>query len=539
MLELIKFNDFTSAKTFLEASRDAVFIIFDEKIEYVNERTVQLLGFSDASEIIGKWSCELISPDKKNVRFRPAGRNTPFRYEIKLRRKDGTTVDVETQISIIKYGGRPSSLVFSRDITERKFFESKLDALHRHANEINRIDTIEGIAKSTIQILNQTLGFEYIGFGIVEGDIINFIMTEGNNIKKLPLNGSDIVVRTVHTGRTQIVPDTQKDKDYVSKRTLGETEILSEMCVPLSVNDRIFGVLHVESDEINTFEENDRKLLETLAEHVASSITTILEKEKLSKSLEALEKSNLELDEYTYAVSHDLKAPLRSIQAFSELLLNDASTKLNEKERGYLERIIGSSKRMKRLIEDLLVLSRVNSKDLEIELIDLNLLIKEIESDLQTEIDKNGAKIVIKKLPKIKGHRVWISQVFSNLISNGLKFNESPQPKVWVKFEEHYDYNLFIVKDNGIGMEKKDYENIFKLFKRLHTQDEYPGTGAGLTISKKIVESYGGRIWLESKPGEGSTFYFTLPKKVSMTIDSDLSQEIMHSDIPKIMSEVA
>ena len=102
MVELIKFDDITSAITFLEASRDAIFIIFDEKIEYVNERTVQLLGFSDASEIIGKWSCELISPDKKNVRFRPAGRNTPFRYEIKLRRKDGTTVDVETQISIIK-----------------------------------------------------------------------------------------------------------------------------------------------------------------------------------------------------------------------------------------------------------------------------------------------------------------------------------------------------------------------------------------------------------------------------------------------------
>jgi light-regulated signal transduction histidine kinase (bacteriophytochrome) len=116
-------------------------------------------------------------------------------------------------------------------------------------------------------------------------------------------------------------------------------------------------------------------------------------------------------------------------------------------------------------------------------------------------------------LPTIISQRIWIRQLFTNLISNGLKFNDSPEPKIWITHEDHYDHYVFSVKDNGIGIKEQDRERIFQLFQRLHTQEEYPGTGAGLTICKKIVESNGGRIWVESKVGVGSTFYFTIPKR--------------------------
>ena len=538
MVELIQFPNLETAKQFLEASRDAVFIIFDEKIEYVNDRAVKLLGFSEASEIIGKWSCELISADDKNVRYRPAGKNTPFRYELKLRRKDGTTVDVENQISIIEYEGKPSSLVFSRDITERKHFEVKLDAIHRHAFKMGEIETLEEIVKSNVQILQNELGFDFVGFGVIEGDMLHFKETSDSKVMKLPLNGKGISVRAVSTRETQFVLDTRKDHDFVSSRILGESINLSEISVPLIVDDEVFGVINVESDKLNAFDENDKKLLETLAKHVASRITVIQEKEKLRKSLEDLGNLNRELDEYTHIVSHDLKAPLRNIQAFSEFLSKDASSKLNEKEKDYLYRIIGSSKRMEELINDLLMLSRVNRKFLEIELIDLNEMMKGIETDLEALIAEKEGKVLYDDLPNIEGHRVWLQQLFTNLISNGLKFNESSTPEIRIGSEEHYNYYLFNVKDNGIGIEEKDYEKVFKLFRRLHTTEEYPGTGAGLTICKKIVESYGGKIWLESRLGVGTTFYFTIPKdgvkkEAPETLIVDESAQLVANQIMK------
>lgn len=521
MVELISFPDLTTAKKFLEVSRDAVFIIFDEKIEYVNDRAVKLLGFADASEIIGRWSCEFNTPDNKNVRYRPAGKNTPFRYELKFRRRDGTTVDVENQISIIEYEGRPSSLVFSRDITERKLFEAKLDAIHRHAVKMGEIETLEEIAKSTMQILQEDLGFDFVRFGVVEGDGLYFKETRDRNVMELPLDGTGITVRAVNSRKTQFVLDTRKDHDFVSSKILGDPENLSEISVPVKVRNSVFGVINVESEKLNAFDENDRKLLEILAGHVASSIAIIQEKEKLRKSLDELSERNRELDEYTYIVSHDLRSPLRSIQAFAEFLSKEASSKLDDMERDYLDRIIKASKRMSELIEDLLLLSRVNRKFLDVEVIDLKEIVKNIETDLEALIAERGARIQCDDLPEIQGHRVWMRQLFTNLINNGLKFNDSLAPEIEVGCEECYDYYLFYVKDNGIGIEEKDFEKIFKLFQRLHTQEEYPGTGAGLTICKKIVEFYGGRIWVESKPGVGTAFYFTIPKNVLKVEASD------------------
>ena len=536
MVELIQFPNLETTKQFLEASRDAVFIIFDEKIEYVNDRAVKLLGFSEASEIIGKWSCEFIFQDDKNVQYRPAGKNTPFRYELKLRRRDGSTVDVETQISIIEWGEKPSSLVFSRDITERKLFEAKLDAIHKHAVKINKIENPEELVKSTIEILKRELGFDIVEFGFVEGDSVSYTTINGHRtIREIPINGIGITVRAINTGEAQLVHDARKEQDFTSSQIIGDPVILSMLCVPIKVNDTVIGIINIESERLNAFDENDKKLLETLAEHVASSFAIIQEKEKLRKSLSELENLNRELDEYTYIVSHDLKAPLRSIQAFSEFLLDETITKLNDDEKDYLGKIIGASKRMTELIEDLLLLSRVNRKFLDVELVDLNEMIKEIEADLQSLITEKKAKVLNNGLPKIKGHRVWLKQIFSNLINNGLKFNESSAPTIHLAFEEHYDYYIFNVKDNGIGIKEEDYENIFKLFQRLDPQNKYLGTGAGLTICKKIVESYGGRIWVESRHGLGSTFYFSIPKNVynegapghSPIMEEHVQQEIL------------
>ena len=251
----------------------------------------------------------------------------------------------------------------------------------------------------------------------------------------------------------------------------------------------------------------------------------------LLKELEAsnreLEHSNRELEDFTYAVSHDLKAPLRTVEAFAGFLIDDYAKNLDETGNEYLNRMKNASIRMTGLIDDLLNLSRVGRMHADIVLVDLNELVEEIKLDFETQINERNAEIISSRLPAIKTQYMWVQQLFSNLISNGLKFNTSKTPKVWIRHKDQKDYHLFSVKDNGIGIEKRYQEKIFKIFHRLHSREEYPGSGTGLTICKKIVETFGGRIWVESKPGAGSTFYFTIPKEeIVETEVSEYSHEV-------------
>lgn len=242
----------------------------------------------------------------------------------------------------------------------------------------------------------------------------------------------------------------------------------------------------------------------------------ITERKRAEKELEKytkeLERVNQDLEDFTSTVSHDLKAPLRSIQAFNTLLMEDYADTLDETGRGYLNKVKGAVERMSVQIEDLLTLSRVGRKFIEIETVDMNELLEEIKTDISARIEERGGEVVVGKLPPISTQRIWLKELFTNLIDNGLKFNRADKPKVEVSCEEREQDYLFKVEDNGIGIEEKYLDKIFMLFERLHSLSEYEGTGAGLAICKKIVEGLGGALRVESKPGEGSTFCFTMDK---------------------------
>jgi len=224
-----------------------------------------------------------------------------------------------------------------------------------------------------------------------------------------------------------------------------------------------------------------------------------------------LERANRDLEDFTQTVSHDLKAPLRTIQAFSMLLIEDYAPSLDETGQEYLDKVRKATERMNVLIEDLLMLSRVGQKFMEVEKVDLNEQLEKIKSDLRVRLEERGGEVVAGKLPTISTQRVWLKELLINLIDNGLKFNRAEKPRVEVSSEEDGKYCIFEVKDNGIGIEAKHLSRIFTLSERLHPQ-EYEGTGLGLNICKKILDKFGGNIWVESIPGEGTTFYFTIPK---------------------------
>ncbi len=235
--------------------------------------------------------------------------------------------------------------------------------------------------------------------------------------------------------------------------------------------------------------------------------------EELQRSLEGLKRSNRELNEYTYVIAHDLRTPLRSATSFSEFLLNEYSDKLDETGRDYLKRIINASMRMAELIRDLLVFSKIAEEDEQEELVDLNRLLEEVKLDLEAQLMEKRVEIQIEELPEVKAPIIRMRQLFKELIGNGLKFNDSTTPKVEVGYEERRSHYVFKVKDNGIGIREEDQKRIFNLFQKLHTQKEYSGIGVGLAKCRRIVESMGGRIWVDSHPDAGSTFYFTYPKE--------------------------
>jgi signal transduction histidine kinase len=236
--------------------------------------------------------------------------------------------------------------------------------------------------------------------------------------------------------------------------------------------------------------------------------------ERAQKDLKAAQK---EMDEYTYVISHDLKEPLRGIEAFSAFLVEDYRDKLDDEGKHKIDVIRNSAVRMRRLIDDLLRFSRMSQQKNPMMLEGVNTILMRVRLNLQHSIDAKHVDLRVDKLPMVVCDATALTEVFHNLISNAIKYNENPKPVVEVGCAElpNPDTNLveyvFHVRDNGPGIKKEYFDKVFQLFQRLHRDQE--GTGIGLTIVKRVVEWHGGRIWLESEEGKGTTFYFSLPKR--------------------------
>ncbi len=235
---------------------------------------------------------------------------------------------------------------------------------------------------------------------------------------------------------------------------------------------------------------------------------------ELENRAEELAATNAELEQFAYVASHDLQEPLRMVSSFLKRLEKKYDDQLDDTAQQYIDFAVDGAQRMRRIILDLLNYSRMNQHEFEKESINLNALLEEIKQLERSVIEESGANIDYGELPEIKAARTPIQQVFQNLINNAMKYRKpGTNPEITITSKETDGHWQFSVDDNGIGIKEEFQDNIFTIFQRLHTQDEYSGTGIGLSVSQKIVEKHGGKIWVESKEGEGSTFYFTIAKE--------------------------
>ena len=269
-------------------------------------------------------------------------------------------------------------------------------------------------------------------------------------------------------------------------------------------------------------EENVRKLNEEL-EQQRTQLTRMNQElesevaerrgteETLKKTMAELERSNKELEQFAYIASHDLQEPLRMVSSYLQLIAGRYKGRLDADADDFIHYAVEGANRMQTMINDLLAYSRVGTRGGPFEPADCNGILEQTLSNLKFPLEETGAVITHDPLPVVTADASQLVQVFQNLISNAIKFGGEKTPEIHISADKKGGEWIFSVKDNGIGFDPKYADKIFDTFKRLHTAVKYPGSGIGLTICRKIIERHGGRIWAESEPGKGATFYFTIP----------------------------
>jgi PAS domain S-box-containing protein len=471
-------------------------LVTDENgdINLVNPNAEKLFGYT-REELTGK-PIELLIPEQlkdihrqhrqhyfKEPKARPMG----LGKDLFARDKNGRTFPVEISLGYYKLGAKKMAVAFITDVSERK----KAETILRSSEETTRL------------IMNSAL------------DAIICIDTEGcitvwNPQAEKIFGWTEPEIKGRRLSDT-IIPEQYRAlheaglKRYLTTR---EHNVINKL-IEITALNRQGKEFPIELTIIPMRQKDTDFFCAFIRDITEKREAEIRQKEYA----EDLKRKNIELEQFAYVASHDLQEPLRTVSGFVELLKRHYKDQHDENVTKYINYITDASDRMRRLVQDLLDYSRLGRERI-LEPIDCNQVVQQVLNDLTMAVQESGAVIHIDRLPIISGYATEMKQLFQNLISNSIKFRKPGQPAVIsisaMPKEEHWQFKI---TDNGIGIEDKYWERIFIIFQRLHTKNEYEGTGIGLAHCKKIAELHNGKIWVDSTPGDGSTFYFTIKKR--------------------------
>ncbi len=435
-------------------------------------------------EIIGTHQSTLHPPDKKeyytNMFEEYIKTKGYFKEDATIITKSGTITPVSIVASLTVISGEPIIQGSFRDITERKKMEESL----RESEEKWR--SITEYSSDNIWTLDLNYNITFINHtapGLTPEGVI------GNSVYKyIPEEYQESVEQCFDRILQSSQPD-QYYTDYIDPK--GNIFHFEARIGPMLKSGKIIGFT-VSSTDITK-----RKKVE----------------ENLRSAMEDLKKSNAELEQFAYVVSHDLQEPLRMVASFTQLLQKRYQDKLDDEANEFINFAVDGATRMQGLINDLLTFSRVGTKGISFSPTDMNIILEDVLANIQQSTIEADAEITYDPLPVIIADGSQMTQILQNLMSNAIKFRGKSPIHIHVSGENKSDKWVFSIRDNGIGIEPKNFERIFVIFQRLHKRDEYEGTGIGLAVCKKIIQRHGGKIWVKSELGKGSTFYFSIPKK--------------------------
>ena len=338
----------------------------------------------------------------------------------------------------------------------------------------------------------------------------------------------------IREGRCALCQDIAADPNMAPWRSVAlQCGFRSSAAVPIRQAGQVIGAFTVYSGEAHIFDSEEEALLVKIGQTISYALDGLINEsqrklaeadlKQLNADLEQriqqrtaqLEAANKELESFSYSVSHDLRAPLRAISGFSEIIARRYRADLNEEGQHYFDNIVQASRNMGRLIDDLLTYSRLGRNGVRHEPVPLARVVEEIRRNMQAQFSEaHGTLSIPADLPVVSGDQTLLSQIFTNLLENAFKYHQPElPPQVSLSYEIQGGQAIIKVSDNGIGIPPEYHEKIFNMFQRLHSEQEYPGTGIGLATVRKSVELLGGRVWVESRPGEGSTFFVRLNKE--------------------------
>lgn len=482
-----------------ENSADGILIVdwLEGKATECNKRMMEL--FATSHQEILEGNTLIFSPEfqpdgsksaEKLSAIRKVARHKVTRYEWKYKKATGEFFDAEVIISPFPYKNRELGLFITRDISERKEKEKALE-------------DSEKLQRAVLNAMPDMI-FRIDHNGIV---LDNF---SSHSQPHLPFDLQS------HLGKSVFAtyPLASKELQDAIRIAIREKQLHSfEQIVSYEGADYHYEVRvnAIDEDQVIAVIRDMTELKATQAE-LHRNVDML---DKKNQELEKYIESNLQLENFAYIASHDLREPILTIKSYTELLEGKYKNYLDARGQLFLTYIVNATENMSNLIQDLLTYSKVQSSDKDDKKpVNLNEVVKYILNALDNNIREKGATITIDPLPEvIRGNYIQLQQLFQNLISNGIKFQaEGNPPRVQVLCEEKETHYHFQVRDNGIGIPEKFHDKIFLLFKRLNSKSEFPGTGMGLAICKSIVELHDGKIWVESEPEKGSTFHFTLHK---------------------------
>ena len=486
----------TRYRRLFETAQDGILILDAEtgQIDDVNPFLINILGYSH-EEFLGKkiWDIGLFKDIvSSRASFKELQTKEYIRYEnLPLKTKDGRHIAVEFVSNVYLVDHKKVIQCNIRDITERKEIEAGLEKTRKELAVIKKTaDEALEYADSTINTIREPL--------IVLDQDLRVVTVSRSFYEFFKVNPKETV--------GQLIYDLgNKQWDIPKLRELLET-ILPQKAT--------FDNYEVEHDFATIGRRimllNARQIQRVLGKErvILLAIEDITERKQLDNEIK---RSNESLEQFAYVASHDLQEPLRVMSNYSQLLEKRYKGKLDNDADDFIGFIVDAARRMQKLISDILEYSRVGRKESPVTEVDSNKLVDKVIKNLSETIKSAGATVTHGNLPVINVPESSFAQLFQNLIGNALKFHGKEPTKIIVSAEKQDTKWKFGVHDNGIGIEPQYKDRIFQIFQRLHSLHEYPGTGIGLAICKKIVENHGGRIWMESQAGKGSTFYFTVP----------------------------
>jgi len=487
---LLKESEARYRRTFELAGSGIAHIGMDRRFIRVNPRVCEIFGYSE-EEMLQLTGRQISHPDDLDIinEQRPAlhsGALDVVRLEKRYLRKDGSVVWVKFSMTVERGpDGKPLyEIAVYDDITAQRETEARLkesEARFRQTFEL-AASGICHVSEGRFVRVNRSL-CEILGYP--EKELL------GKHVKEV----SHPDDRDVTDAERARIRSGEIDSARFEKRYLRKDGAAIWCDIAIALVRDVFGMPLY---EIAVFDDiTERKDAEAA----------------LQAAHQELKRSNAELEQFAYVASHDLQEPLRMVASYTQLLGRRYEGKLDKDAHEFMSYIVDGATRMKQLIEDLLAYSRVGTKGAEFKAVSLEVPLRRALFNLRAGIEEAGAAITYDPLPMVSGDEVQLGQLLQNLIGNALKFRSNSVPRIHIGVSEKDSEHQIEVRDNGIGIEPQYYERIFMVFQRLFNKGEYPGTGIGLAICKKVVERHGGRIWVESRPGDGSSFYFTLPKR--------------------------